>query len=327
MSMPKQHVLRRLFLAATLSMAASMAWAQNYPSRPITFIYPYAASATEQMLRVVFTESAKGLGQPIVLESQPGAGGKIGFERMMRAAKDGYTLAFVNTPLAVNLALLDPTFKIEPVRDYTPIVIAFDVPLLLVTNSSLPFKDLKGMVAYGRANPDKLNFGLSGGRGTTGHLLVELFKLKLGVGGQAVAYKGEAQAMTDLLGGQVQGMYGSVLAAKPHIETGKLTAIAVTSSQRVAVLPNVPTIRETGVIDVVQATTVGVGGPAGLSPDIVRTLNKAFVTALQVPDVRKKLEDGGMVVRGTTPEELTETIRGDLKRWGEIVKAANITID
>lgn len=322
-----RHTITRALTGALLSAAATAAFAQAYPNKPITFLYHYAPSATEQTFRAMFQEAQKLLGQNIVIEMKPGAGGKIGFDQMMKAPKDGYTLGFVNTPLAVNIALMDPTFRIEPVRDYTPVVHAWDVPLLLVVNPSLPFRDLKGMVSYGKSNPGKLNFGLAGGRGTTGHLLVELFNVTAGLQGTPVPYKGEGPAMTDLLGGQVQGLFGSVLAAQPHIEAGKLLAIAVTSSQRVRVMPNVPTMRESGVTDVAQSTTVGVAGPAGLPADMVRTLNKAFVTALQSADVRKKIEDGGMIVRATTPEELTETIRGDLKRWEDIVRRAKITLD
>jgi tripartite-type tricarboxylate transporter receptor subunit TctC len=321
------ELVRGFIATGVLAGIASGAAAQTFPSRPITFIYPYAASATEANFRLIFQEATKTLGQPIIIQMQPGAGGKIGFEAMMRAPKDGYTVAFANTPLAVNLALLDAAFKIEPDRDYAPITLAFDVPLVLMASASLPFRDLKGMVEYGKANPNKLNFGLAGGRGTTGHLLVELFNLRTGMAGVPVAYKGEGPALTDLLGGQVQALFGSVPAGKPHFDSGKLVAIAVTSEQRTALLPSVPTLKETGVIDVAQATTAGIAGPAGLPANLVATLNKAFTAAVQSPDVRKRIEDSGMIPRGASGEVLGQTIRADLKRWGEIVRVAKISID
>jgi len=309
-----------------MGLLATNVLAQTYPSRPVTVIYPYpAGSTTEGAWRSVAQEASKTLGQSVIFENRVGAGGKIGVESMTRSPKDGHTVGVINSAVAIYLPLMDATFRIEPGKDYTPISAGFETYYVLLAHPSVPFRDVKGLIAYARANPGKLNMA-SSGNGTGGHLSVELLKMVVGIHAVHVPYKGEAPAMTDLLGGQVQAFFGAGN-AKPFIESGKLIGLATSGPQRWAPFPSLPTFAEEGLADVSASTWLGLAGPAGIPDAAVAKLNQAVTVAMQAPEVRRKLDEFGLVVRGGTPQEFSALIRADLDRWGKVVRAGNIRLE
>lgn len=318
------HSAAALALCATMS---SPVFAQSYPTRPITLVYPYpAGSTTDSAWRVIAQETSKQLGQPIVFENRAGASGKIGLAAVTAsAARDGYLLGIINNTLSVLLPLMDPGFRAEAGKDFTPISLAIETYAALVANPGVPFRDIEGLVKYAKANPGKLNFG-SAGSGTPSHLNVELLKRGAGIDVVHVPYKGEAPALNDLLGGQVQAYFG-VGILKPHVEARKLIGLATTGPERWALFPNLPTFREAGYPGVLAASWLGLIGPSGLPRDVVARANRALSSALQEPEVRRKLAEQGWVTRPSTPEEFEARIKSDVERWTPIIRSANIKLN
>lgn len=310
-------------LALSLGLSAQ---AQTYPSRPVTLIIPYAAGGVADVaFRAIAQDAVKVLGQPIVVENRVGAGGKVGAEAIMRAPKDGYTFGVFNSGIAVNLPLMDPSFKIEPEKDYAPISRAIETYVVLIASPTAPFKDVRGLLEYARANPGKLNVGTAG-VGTTGHLSLELLKHLAKVDLTQVPYKGDALSLNDVMGGQIPLAFMSN-AAKPQVDAGKVRGIAVTSPQRWALFSDVPSFQEQGVKGFVASSWLGFVGPAGLQPDALAKLNRSVGTALQDAELRKKLAAMGLSVQASTPKEFGAFIRKDLEVWGPVIRAANIKLN
>lgn len=325
-----KHSFRSVtFVGAALLIGAvgTPSEAQTFPNRPITFIFPYAAgSASDTAYRTINQEVGKRLGQNVVQENRPGAGGRVGIDQVVRSAKDGHTLGMLVNGVAVVHPLVDSAYRLEPGKEYTPISLAYDTYYVLVVHPSTPFRDLKGLVAYAKANPGKLNAGTPGA-GTGGHLALALLTSKAGIKVTEIHYKGTAPALTGMLSGDVNIMFVDP-AGKPHVDAGKFVAIGTSAAKRWSIFPNLPTIEQAGVPGYNSSTWTGVVGPSGLSNDVVGKLNKAYNDALSSPEVRAKIEGMGFVIRGNaSPGDFTALVRSDLETFRPIVREANIKLD
>jgi tripartite-type tricarboxylate transporter receptor subunit TctC len=325
--MSPQCRTRRAVLGVSLGLLlCATAQAQTYPNRPLTFVYPYPpGSATEVAFRAIVQEAGRRLGQTIVVENRSGAVGRIGFEHMMRSAPDGYTLGLLNNVLGVSLPLIDPKTTVEPGRDYTPVALAVESFLLLVARAGEPYRDLRGLIEFARANPGRLNMATPGS-GTGAHLVLALLGARAGAAITHVPYKGTAPATLAILSGEVN-LTLTDTSVRSHVESGKLIALATTGAQRWASFPEVPTFEEQGLKGVVYGAWSGIAGPPGLPAPITERLNRAFSGALAAPEVRTRLETAGLAARGGPPEDWAARIRAELALWRPVIQAANIRPD
>ena len=313
-------------LAVLLSVGFSSAvQAQTYPERPIRLIAPFPAGGLVDVLaRAVGDEISKSLGQPVIVENRPGAGGNIGAEAVSKAKPDGYTLLMTSAGILTANQFLYAKMPFDPATAFVPVSNVADMPMLVVVNPKVEAKTLAEFVALAKANPGKLNFG-SPGIGTTGHLGLALFmhaaKIKL----THVPYKGAAPAVTDLIAGQIDGVVDNPPTVLPHIQAEKLRALAVAAKQRMPQLPNLPTAAEAGIADFYASSWFGVAAPAGTPPAIVAQLQKAIAEALQKPVLRERFAKSGARLLGNSSADFAKQIVEDRKMWGEIIKAAGIT--
>ena len=313
-------------MLAILAVAAP-AQAQSYPDKPIKLVVPFApAGATDVLARIVGQKLSELEKQPVIVDNRAGAGGNIGSDAVAKAAPDGYTLLMgaVGTH-AINVSLYKK-MPYDPVKDFIPVVLVATVPNVLVVPASLPVNSVKELIAYGKANPGKLNFG-SSGNGTSIHLSGELFKSMTGVDMQHVPYKGSGPATVDLLSGQVQMMFDNLPSAMPNIKSGKLKALAVTSAKRSPSLPDVPTIAEAGVPGYEAPSWFGILVPKGTPPEIVAKLNTDINKILAMPDTKKKFLEQGAEPAGGTPEQFAALINSEIPKWAKVVKASGAQID
>ncbi|MCA7086386.1 tripartite tricarboxylate transporter substrate binding protein [Cupriavidus sp. DB3] len=313
-----------LGLAAALTTPAAQA---AYPERPIRWIVPFpAAGAMDNIARTLGEEMSQTLGQSIVVENRPGAGGNIGAELVSRSPADGYTMLIVANGMAVNPALYRK-LSYDPIKDFAPVSLLAVVPNVLVANKAkTSAKTVPEVIASAKSQPGKYTYA-SAGNGTSIHLAGELFTSMAGVELLHVPYKGSGPAVTDLLGGQVDYMFDSITSAKPHIDAGKLTAIAVTTSKRSATLPNVPTVAEAGLPGYELSPWFAAFVPAGTPPAVVETLNRAMVDALRKPAVQKRLAAIGAEPIGSTPAELKQHLAKETEKWGKLIRARGIRAD
>ena len=323
------HHARLLSAVASFSAVCSLTLV-NGPAlaqdRPISLVVPFAAGGvTDVGARIVATELAKQLNGQVIVENRVGAGGRVGAEAIMRGAKDGSVIGIINSGLATNLPLMSSDFKIQPGKDYQPISRWFEAYVVVVAGANLPFNDVKGLVDYAKANSGKLNWG-SAGVGTTSHLGLELLKHLTGTNIVHVAYKGDAQVTNDLLGGQIQLAISSA-PIKPHIDAKKLKGIGTTGAQRWDLFPDLPTMEEAGIKGFNLTVWQGFIGPTGLAPATLERLNRGLRATLAVPDTKRKLEDLGLKIAASSPDEFATYIRADLDRWAPVIKAANIKLD
>ncbi len=313
-----------LGLAAALTTPAAQA---AYPERPIRWIVPFpAAGAMDNIARTLGEEMSQTLGQSIVVENRPGAGGNIGAELVARSPADGYTMLIVANGMAVNPALYRK-LTYDPIKDFAPVSLLAVVPNVLVANKAkTSAKTVPEVIASAKSQPGKYTYA-SAGNGTSIHLAGELFTSMAGVELLHVPYKGSGPAVTDLLGGQVDYMFDSITSAKPHIDAGKLTAIAVTTSKRSATLPNVPTVAEAGLPGYELSPWFAAFVPAGTPPAVVETLHRAMVDALRKPAVQKRLAAIGAEPIGSTPAELKQHLAKETDKWGKLLRARGIRAD
>ncbi|MEP6721682.1 MAG: tripartite tricarboxylate transporter substrate binding protein [Variovorax sp.] len=313
--------------AAALLFSPSASAQAAFPSRPIKLIVPFpAGGGTDIIAREVANKVATQQGWTIVIDNKPGSGGNLGVDAAAKATADGYTLALGQTSnLAINPTLY-PKLPYNPEKDLTAIGSVASAALVLVVAADSPYKTLSDVVSAAKVKPEALNYA-SSGSGTVAHLATELFQKSAAVKFTHVPYKGAAQGATDLIGGQIQMYMSSVPTLIGHIRNGKMRGIAVTSPKRVADLPSVPTVAESGYKGFDAVTWFGVVGPAGMPKDVVSKLNAAFNKALQSPDVKKKLGDQGADVLGGTPEQFSALIRDDIVRWGGVVKESGAKVD
>ncbi|HEY4665479.1 MAG TPA: tripartite tricarboxylate transporter substrate binding protein [Comamonas sp.] len=313
---------RRIILATAATLVAGSAMAQAaWPSKPITLIVPFPAGGpTDVVSRIVGKELSDRLKQPVIVENRAGASGSIAANQVKRAAPDGYTLMTLATP-----TLFAPLFYkgagYEITKDFTPVSMIYDLPIVMVVNpSKLPnVKNLPQLIETARAQKDPLNYTTSGA-GSFGHMSMELLKELGKFDMQHVAYKGGVPAITDTIGGQVPIMYADLVAALPHIKSGKLVAVAVGSPERVSVVPEVKTIAEQG-IDGFSAVSLGaLLGPKGMSADIVARLNKEVQEILAKKDVQERILGAGAIARFMPAQQLQQSLTQDYAKWSKVVK-------
>ncbi len=310
-------------LLATVPAAAQAA----YPNKTITIIVPFSAGGTTDILaRIVGQALTTELGQTVVVDNRAGAGGNIGGQAAARAPADGYTL-FMGTvgTHAINASLYKK-MPFDPIKDFAPLTRVANVPNLLVANPAQPFKNVKELIAYGKAHPGQLNFG-SSGNGTSIHLSGELFKTMAKVDMQHVPYKGSAPAMTDLLGNQIAIMFDNMPSAIQHVRSGKLRAIAVTTAKRSPELPDVPTIAEAGVPGYEATSWFGLFAPAGTPAAVISKLNTAVVKVLANSEIKKKINEQGAEVYSETPEQFAAFIQKESVKWGKVVRDSGASLD
>jgi tripartite-type tricarboxylate transporter receptor subunit TctC len=315
-------------LAALLvgCMPLAVAAQGAYPSKPIRMIVPYPPGGPTDVLgRIVAQKLSESLGQQVVVENRPGASGMIGSEVVAKAAPDGYTL-LTNASIHVINPSLYPKMNFDALRDFTPISLIAQVPLILVVNPGLPVKSVPELIALAKAQPNRLNFG-SSGNAAAPHLAGESFKIATGVQMQHVPYKGSAPALTDLIGGQVQLIFDSMPSAMPHVKSGRVRALAVTTAKRSPTVPDLPTIAESGVPGFDISTWYGVWAPAGTPKDIVNKIAAEIAKALHQPAVRERLAALGAEPVGNTPEEFAAYCQSELAKWSKIVRESGAKAD
>ncbi len=289
-----------------------------YPNRPIRFIVPFPpGGGAEATARVVAQKMSEGLGQPIVIESRAGAGGNIGTEAVARAAPDGYTLLFTTNGVTVAPHLQKLSW--DPLKDLAPVSLVVTYPLVIAAHPSTPAATLRELIAYAKANPGKLSYGSSGTGGPL-HMGAELFKNQTGIDLLHVPYKGNAPATIAILSGEVNLTFDSQMGPAPNIRSGKLRGLAVTGKRRSLVLPDVPTVIETGVANFSYEAWNGITAPVGTPPEILQRLNAEAVRAVALPEVRERLSAMGYDPVSTSTAEFGALIQADYQRFGKLVK-------
>lgn len=317
-----------LSLSATLSVIPpSGAAAEAYPTKPVRLVVPFPAGGpTDGMARIIGQKLTEKWGQQVVVDNRGGAGGAIAAENAAKSAPDGYTLFFGTTGTQTINPSLYSKLSYDPVKDFAPISVVATTANMLVVHPSLPVKSVKELIEYAKANPGKLSFG-SAGNGSSNHLSGELFKTMAGVDMVHVPYKGGAAALTDLLGGLLSLMFDVISTAMPHVRTGKIRALGVTSPKRSAIAPDLPTIAESGLPGFEVVIWYGVLAPAGTPNAIVSKINSDLVTILQAPDAKERLASLGAEPAGTTPTEFAELMKTDTAKWSKVVKASGARVD
>ena len=312
---------RRAILALALAVTGTTAFSQAaYPTKPIRLVVPFPpGGGTDLIARTVAQKLTDSLKWTIVIDNRPGAGGNIGVDTVAKAAPDGYTLVIGQTSnLAVNPTLY-PKLPYDPVKDFAPVVVLSSSPIVIAVATQSPFKTFADVVAAAKKKPKTITLGYSG-NGTVAHLSSELAQKTAGIELQHIPYKGAAQAMTDVMSGQVDLYMSSVPTLLGHVRDQKLRALAVTSIKRSGELPDTPTLAESGYKDFDAVTWFGILAPAGTPADVVRTLNTEFNKALALPAVREKLIAMGLEPTGGTPEQFDQHVRRESVKWADVVK-------
>jgi tripartite-type tricarboxylate transporter receptor subunit TctC len=320
------RILPVLMLAALFAGASSGASAQAYPNRPIHIIAPFPAGGGYDFLsRLLGAEITKTFGQPVIVENKAGANGNIGTDAAAKSAPDGYTLLMGgNSPLSLNVGLY-PKLPYDPLRDFEPIARVATQPNLFAANPKVPVKSVAELVQYAKANPGKLTYA-SNGNGSPQHLAAEQLKRMAGIDMVHVPYKGAAPTAAALLAGEVSVAFNIILLPLPHVQTGRLTGLAVASSKRSPLAPDLPTMAELGYpIDI--DTWYGLVAPAGTPKEVIAKVNAETVRILNLPDLREKTRSQGIELGGSTPEEFAAFLRADIGKWTKAIREMNITID
>lgn len=328
--MKRHSPARRALLAAMAVLcgaavpAMSAIAAEAFPSRPIRLIVPFTPGGTTDILaRLVAQKAGETLGQPMVVENRPGAGGNIGAEAAARSAADGYTLLMGTLGTQVTNQFIYPRMPYDSAKDFAPVTLVANSPNVLLVNSTLPANSIGELIALARREPGKINYA-STSTGGSPHLSGELLSMMAGVRMQHVPYKGAAPAMTDLLAGQVNLMFDNLPSALAQIQGGKIKALAVTGAKRASVLPSVPTVRESGLPDYEVNSWFGLLAPAGTPPERVRQLQQAVDKVLAMPDVRKRIQELGAEPGGEGSAAFAAQIKADTDKWARVIRSAGI---
>jgi tripartite-type tricarboxylate transporter receptor subunit TctC len=314
-------------LVAVAALALStVASSQGYPSKVVRIVVPYPPGGTvDAVARVIAARLAENLGQQFIVDNRPGANGTIGSNSVAKSAPDGYTLllqasTFVAAPLLMN----NVPYDIE--KDFAPISKLGAVPLLVTVNPGVPAKNLKEFMSAIKAEPKKYTFGTSA-VGSASHLAQEAIKYDGKLDFMIIAYKGTAPALTDAVGGHISAMVDALPSTMPHVKSGKLRAIAVTSARRLSSLPDVPTVAESGLAGFEMESWYGLWGPAKMSPDLVWKIQQEVAKALKSEQVTRSLGEQGFIVSGSTPEELRKYVKQESDKYSRLIKAANIKLE
>ena len=323
----KRHLLALLALAGLGITAHAQAAAADWPNKPIRWVVPFPpGGAMDAIARTLGEKAAKSLGQPFVIENKPGAGGNIGADYVAKQPGDGYTMMITSIGMATNKPLYSK-LNYDPIKDFAPVSLLAVVPNVLVTNATQPdVKTARDVIAAARKAPGKLTYA-SAGNGTSIHLAGEVFTSLAQVEMLHIPYKGSGPAVSDLLGGQINYMFDSITSARPHIESGKLRALGVTTAKRSSTLPNVPTLAEAGVPGYEVSPWFAVFMPAATPKAIVSKLNKALLDAMKDPEVAKRFETIGAEPVGSTPDELAQHLARESERWTQLITERGIKLD
>jgi tripartite-type tricarboxylate transporter receptor subunit TctC len=323
---PRNLHTRTTLTALALGFAASLAAAQSWPAKPITLVVPFPpGGSSDALARAITTPLSQSLGQPVVVESKPGAGATVGADYVAKARPDGYTLLMG----AVHHTIATSVYKKLPYdfeKSFAPITTVALVPNVLVVNAKSPATDVKSLIAQAKAAPGKLSYG-SNGNGTVQHLIGTQFSTTTGVELLHVPYKGSAPLTTDLLGGQVDMSFDTLTPLVQHIKAGKLRALAVTTAKRSSTLPDVPTLAEAGMKDFDQGTWFGILAPAATPAEVIARLNAEMVKIIQSPEFKKRMEEIGADPVGDTSAQMAAQIKDDTAKYAKLVKDAKVAID
>jgi tripartite-type tricarboxylate transporter receptor subunit TctC len=310
-------------MIALVGLGAAVSFAQQFPSKPIRLIVPLAAGGpSDIMARTLALKMGENLRQSVVVDNRAGAGGSVGADLAAKSPADGYTMLLISNSYAINASLY-PKLPYDTLKDLTGVSMLASAPYIMTVHPSLPVKSMKELVALAKAKPGQLNYA-SGGSGTGPHMAMELLKLNAGISLVHIPYKGAGPALIDAIAGHVQALPVNIVAGLPHVKSGKLKVLAVTSEQRSAVLPEVPTVSETVVRGFDEGGQHGILVPSGTPREIIARLHQEIVKVLQSPDVSERLRSEGAAVVGNTPDQYNEQLRADVAKWAKVIKVSGI---
>src|SRR3954468_4714653 len=318
--------MKKLFAAACILCLSFSALGQpKYPSKPVRIVVPFApGGGSDFIARFMAQRLTDALGKQVIVENKPGAGGVLGIESGIKAAPDGYTLTLIASSYTVNPSIYKLNF--DPVADITPIIQMSQGPLLVVARPSLPVKTTKELIALAKSKPGQINFA-SSGQGSVIHLATELFDSMAGIKMNHIPYKGTGPALTDTIGGQTDVFFSSTATAMPHVQSGKLRAIAVTTAKRIPALPDVPTVAESGLPGYEVILWHGLIGPKALPRPVVERINAEVTKALSLKQTADQLQNDGVAPAGGSPAQFGETIRKEIGMWQKVVKDAGVKVE
>ena len=315
------RVLAKALLTTIAALVPALGIAQTWPAKPIKIVVTFPTGGAPDTLARIFAEKWPAtLGQPVIVDNKPGAGGNIGAENVAKSPNDGYTIVMgtVGTH-SINAALYGAKMPYDMVKDFVPISLVASTPNLLVVNNNLPVKNVQDLIAYGKANPEKLSCG-SPGIGTSVHVSCELFNTMAGIKIQHIPYKGRQFAIPDLLGGQINTMFDNMPSALPVVKEGKLRALAQSGAKRSAAAPDIPTVAEQGLPGFEATSWFALFAPANTPKEIVARLQAEVARTLKLPDVKEKLDKLGLESIGSTADELAAYQRAEITKWAKVVK-------
>jgi tripartite-type tricarboxylate transporter receptor subunit TctC len=316
--------MRLLALLAVLGSGLALAQGQDYPSRAVRIVVPLTAGGNLDIVaRTVAEQTAKGLGHPVVVENRPGASSLVGTQLVAKAPADGYTLlAIANTFATVPLVVRDPGY--DPLKDFAAVTLTCLVPQVLIVNPTLPVHSVKELISLARSGSGRVAYG-SSGNGSTGHMAAELFSRQAGIHMLHVPYKGNSQALVDVIGGQIAMMFDQVSTSAPQIKSGKVRALAVTSLKRSPLLPDVPTVDESGLPGFEDITFNGLVAPAGTPHEVLARLNRAVAAAVAEPELYRRFIERGIELKASaSPEEFAAYIRAEAEKKARLAREAGI---
>jgi tripartite-type tricarboxylate transporter receptor subunit TctC len=320
--MKRNSVVRSIAVIA--AVVGATVFAQNYPSKPVKLVVPFAPGGTTDIIaRVLTAKILPNLGQPMIVENRAGAGGLIGATETARAIPDGYSLGMATVSTVATVPVMQPNVPYDPLTDFTPIINIAATPNVIEVNPSFPARDYKSFIAELKKNPDKYSYA-SPGTGSITHMQMELFKAQTGTSIVHVPYKGAGPALNDVVGGQVLILFDNLPSSLPFIKQGRLIPIVVAAEKRVAALPDVPTLGEVGLAQVNRVAFYGIYGPKGLPKEVVSKVHDAVKQTLDDPQVRALIEDTGSTIIGNTPEQFAQQIRAEYDTYKSLADAQKL---